>query len=194
MGMSHWKKVMADLNKKLSVNSWFSDRFIISFSYFKSGYTFRNTSKSTSRKRKQSITLFLFSLTQLWSWRYNTGARPCRLLNLLTTHESISGHWDREATRKYLGRQISLFLGHKSQVPLRPFLSLGRGILLLSIPSWMTVTLFRVVLCFAPMMVTVPSLFPAYQNHKDSIYVLMSRYHLFLLGQKITNLRFIFLK
>ena len=186
MGMSHWKKVTADLNKKLSVNLWFSDRFIISFSYFKSGYTFRNTSKSTSRKRKQSITLFLFSLTQLWSWRYNTGARPCRLLNLLTTH--------MRATRKYLGRQISLFLGHKSQVPLRPFLSLGRGILLLSIPSWMTVTLFRVVLCFAPMMVTVPSLFPAYQNHKDSIYVLMSRYHLFLLGKKITNLRFIFLK
>lgn len=31
-------------------------------------------------------------------------------------YESISGHWDREATRKYLGRQISLFLGHKSQV------------------------------------------------------------------------------
>lgn len=86
MEMSHWKKVTADLNKKLSVNSWFSDRFIISFSYFKSGYTFRNTSKSTSRKRKQSIALFLFSLTQLWSWRYNTGARPCRLLNLLTTH------------------------------------------------------------------------------------------------------------
>ena len=50
-------------------------------------------------------------------------------------YESISGHWDREATRKYLGRQISLFLGHKSQVPLRPFLSLGRSILLLSIPS-----------------------------------------------------------
>lgn len=50
-------------------------------------------------------------------------------------YESISGHWDREATRKYLGRQISLFLGLKSQVPLRPFLSLGRGILLLSIPS-----------------------------------------------------------
>ena len=50
-------------------------------------------------------------------------------------YESISGHWDREATRKYLGRQISLFLGHKSLVPLRPFLSLGRSILLLSIPS-----------------------------------------------------------
>jgi len=180
MGMSHWKKFTADLNKKLSVNSWFSDRFIICFSYFKSGYTFRNASKSTSRKRKQSI-MFLFSLTQLSSWRYNTGARPCRLLNLLRTHMRalavILGSW---GTRKYLGRQIFLFLGQKSQVPLRPFLSLGRGILLLSIPSRMTVTLFRVVLCFVAMMVTVPSLFPAYQKHKDSIYVLMSRYHLFL--------------
>ena len=139
---------------------------LFEFSYFKSGYTFRNTSKSTSRKKETKynvVFVFSYTIMKLEVQYWGQAVQTIKLVD--NAYESISGHWDREATRKYLGRQISLFLGLKSQVPLRPFLSLGRGILLLSIPSWMTVTLFRVVLCFAPMMVTVPSLFPAYQNH-----------------------------
>lgn len=66
-------------------------------------------SKATSRKKKQSITLFLFSLTQLSSWRYNTGARRCRLLNLLRTHMRalavILGSWGHSK----ISRQANIY-------------------------------------------------------------------------------------
>lgn len=50
--------------------------------------TFSKMSKSTNKARKHRITLFLFSRTQLSSWGYKTGAKPCVRFQLSRTQMS----------------------------------------------------------------------------------------------------------
>ena len=74
--------------KSYHVNRDLRNRQIITYLVIFLQRTFSKMSKSTNKARKHIITLFLFSRTQLSSWRYKTGAKPCNRFHLSRTQMS----------------------------------------------------------------------------------------------------------